>query len=138
MINEERVRELCHMAVFDEHEAKKCRQMGEYYMWDYVGKELVKSFFSGTIAYGLLLLLWGIHNTESLMDMLSGAGLKETAGWVLILYVGFMAAYLAVTVVVYCVRYVYGRKKLRKYADSVNRVRRMYQREEQINIGGPL
>lgn len=133
MINEERVRELCHMAAFDEHHAKECRQMGQYYMWDYVGKELVKSFFTGTIAYGLLILLWGIHSMETLMEMLNGAGLQETIGWILVLYVGFMALYLAATVGVYCVRYVQGRKKLRKYADSLKKVRRMYQREDQIN-----
>jgi len=45
MINEDRVKELYQMAVFDEYKEKKYRQMGEYYMWDYVGKELVKSFF---------------------------------------------------------------------------------------------
>ena len=44
MINEERVRELYQMAVYDETEDKKCHPMGEYYIWDYVGKEIVKSF----------------------------------------------------------------------------------------------
>ena len=39
MINEERVRELYQMAVYDETEDKKCHPMGEYYIWDYVGKE---------------------------------------------------------------------------------------------------
>ena len=50
MISEERVKELYHLAAFDEYENKKYYQAGEYTMWDYVGKEIVKSFFSGTIA----------------------------------------------------------------------------------------
>ncbi|MGN0414611.1 MAG: hypothetical protein ACI4FX_03870 [Agathobacter sp.] len=133
MINEERVKELCHMAVFDEHSAKECRQMGEYYMWDYVGKELVKSFFSGTIAYLLLLLLWGIRDMEMLTEMLNSPKLKELIGWVLLLYVVFMAVYMVLTAIIYCVRYVYGRKKLRRYAEHIKKVRRMYYREEQMN-----
>ena len=36
MINEERVRELYQMAVYDETEDKKCHPMGEYYIWDYI------------------------------------------------------------------------------------------------------
>ena len=45
MISEERVKELYHLAAFDEYENKKYHQAGEYTMWDYVGKEIVKSFF---------------------------------------------------------------------------------------------
>ena len=133
MINEERVKELCHMAVFDEHSAKECRQMGEYYMWDYVWKELVKSFLSGTIAYLLLMILWGIHNLEGRMEMMGGSNLKELIGWVIIVYIAFLTVYLIVTAVVYCVRYVYGRKRLREYADHLKKVCRMYRREEQMN-----
>ena len=60
MISEERVKELYHLAAFDEYENKKYYQAGEYTMWDYVGKEIVKSFFSGTIAFILLIVFWGL------------------------------------------------------------------------------
>lgn len=133
MINEERVKELCHMAVFDEHSAGQCRQMGEYYMWDYVGKELVKSFFTGTIAYLLLLLLWGMYNSRMLIDMLNGPDLKALVGWGLLLYVVFLVVYLVLTAIIYCVRYVYGRKKLRRYAEHLKKVRKMYNREDRMN-----
>ena len=42
MVNEDRVKEFFQMAVFDQREEARYRQMGEYYMWDYVGKELVE------------------------------------------------------------------------------------------------
>ena len=41
MISEERVKELYHLAAFDEYENKKYHQAGEYTMWDYVGKEIL-------------------------------------------------------------------------------------------------
>ena len=41
MISEERVKELYHLAAFDEYENKKYYQAGEYTMWDYVGKEIL-------------------------------------------------------------------------------------------------
>ena len=102
-------------------------------MWDYVGKELVKSFFSFFFAYLLLLLLWGIRDMEMLTEMLNSPKLKELIGWVLLLYVVFMAVYMVLTAIIYCVRYVYGRKKLRRYAEHIKKVRRMYYREEQMN-----
>lgn len=129
MINEERVKELYHMAVFDEYEEKKCRQMGEYYLSDYVGKELIKSFFSGTIAFALLVALWGISDVEGLVSYLNHSELTDLAVHFAVLYVAFLAVYLLITVGVYAVRYVYGRKKMRKYVNHLVNVRKLYRHE---------
>ena len=109
MINEERVKELYQMAVYDEYEDKECHQMGQYYIWDYVGKELVKSFFSGTIAFMLLVALWGIGDMSAAIAFVNSADLTNLAVRLILLYVGFMAIYLLVTVFVYAVRYAKGR-----------------------------
>ena len=68
MISEERVKELYHLAAFDEYENKKYYQAGEYTMWDYVGKEIVKSFFSGTIAFILLIVFWGLGDIDTITN----------------------------------------------------------------------
>lgn len=132
MINEDRVKELYQMAVFDEYKEKKYRQMGEYYMWDYVGKELVKSFFSGTIAFALLLALWGMGNMSDLISFINQADLKDLIVHIAVFYVVFMVLYLLVTALVYCVRYVYGRKELRGYVNHLKKARKLYQREDKL------
>ena len=128
MINEERVRELYQMAVYDENEDKKCHPMGEYYIWDYAGKEIVKSFFSGTIAFGLLVALWVIGDMTAAIAFVNSADLIR----LVLIYVGFMAIYLLVTVFIYSIRYAEGRKQLRKYAGHLKKVRRMYHREDKL------
>lgn len=132
MINEERVRELYQMAVYDQHEDKKCHPMGEYYIWDYVGKELVKSFFSGTIAFGLLVALWVIGDMTATIAFINSADLANLVIRFLLLYVGFMAIYLLVTVFVYSIRYAEGRRELRKYIGHLKKVRKMYHREDKL------
>lgn len=132
MINEERVKELYQMAVYDEYEDKECHQMGQYYIWDYVGKELVKSFFSGTIAFMLLVALWGIGDMSAAIAFVNSADLTNLAVRFILLYVGFMAIYFLVTVFVYAVRYAKGRKEIRKYAGHLKKVRKMYHREEKL------
>ncbi len=132
MINEERVRELYQMAVYDQHEDKKCHPMGEYYIWDYVGKELVKSFFSGTIAFGLLVALWVIGDMTAAIAFINSADLANLVIRFLLLYVGFMAIYLLVTVFVYSIRYAEGRRELRKYIGHLKKVRKMYHREDKL------
>lgn len=44
MINEERVKELYHVALYDSKERKMHQQVSQYFKRDYVGKEILKSF----------------------------------------------------------------------------------------------
>ena len=50
----------------------------------------------------------------------------------ILVYVGFMAIYLLVTVFIYSIRYAEGRKQLRKYVGHLKKVRRMYRREDKL------
>lgn len=128
MINEERVKEMCHMAVYDEYEEKKYRQMSEYYMWDYVGKELVKSFFTGSIAFVLLAGLWALKDLTALVAYVNSTDLMVLAVRIIMLYIAFLAVYLLATAIIYCVRYVRGRKHLRRYVEHLKKVKKQYGR----------
>ena len=132
MINEERVREMYQMAVFDEYKEKKCCQMGQYYKWDYVAKEMLKSFFSGTIAYMLLVVLWVLSDITAFTAYLNSPELIDLVIRVVILYVAFITIYLIVTAIVYNVRYRQGHRQLRKYMNHLKRVHRMYTREDKL------
>ena len=50
----------------------------------------------------------------------------------ILVYVGFMAIYLLVTVFIYSIRYAEGRKQLRKYVGHLKKVHRMYHREDKL------
>jgi hypothetical protein len=129
MIDEERVKELYHLAVYDEHREKECRQSGQYYIWDYVGKECIKSFFSGTLAFILLAIFAALANLTQITTFLNNVDLVSLAFKILILYLIFMAIYILATILIYCIRYVYRRKELRGYVNHLRRVRKMYRDE---------
>jgi uncharacterized Tic20 family protein len=130
MINEERVKELYHMAAFDANREKVCRQTGKYYLWDYVGKECLKSVFTGTLAFIMLVIFVALGSLTQLTTLLNNVDLVSLAVRILLLYIAFMAVYLLVTVMIYAVRYVYRRKELRGYMEHLRTVRRMYRDEE--------
>lgn len=130
MINEDRVKEMYRLAVFDEYEEKKYRQVGEYTMWDYVGKELVRSFFSGTFAFGFLLLFVGLGDMDAFTRWINNASLEQFLPYLIIGYAGFMIVYLLITVLIYCVRYERGKKHIRAYARHLKRVRKLLREEE--------
>ena len=132
MINEERVKELYRMAVYDAYEDVKCQQTGKYYISDYVGKEMIKSFFTGTIAFVLLVVLWGIGDVSALIAFSNNADVMDLVIHIIMLYAGFMAIYLFVTAVVYRIRYDKRRKELHQYVRHAKKVQEMYRREDKL------
>lgn len=132
MINEERVKELYRMAVYDAYEDVKCQQTGKYYISDYVGKEMIKSFFTGTIAFILLVILWGIGDVSALIAFINNADVMDLVIHIIMLYAGFMASYLFATAVVYRIRYDKRRKELHQYVRHAKKVQEMYRREDKL------
>lgn len=134
MINEERVKELYQIAKYDTYEEKKNRQTGQYYREDYISKELLKSFFSGTIAYILLVVLWFMNYMEQIMNEMSAPDLIATATTIVLVYFAFLAVYLLITWFVYQQRYTKRRKALKEYYDHVRKINKMYDREEKLKV----
>jgi uncharacterized membrane protein YesL len=132
MVNVERVKEFYQMAVYDKREEARYRQMGEYYKSDYVGKELVKSAFTGTFAFLLIGVLFLMGSIEEILNSLNNVAWMQSITTVGLLYVCFMVVYLAVTYAVYGVRYRIGRKRLKKYYKHLKHVNRAYERETKL------
>ena len=126
MINEDRVKELYHLAVYESTSEKTHKQVNEYYMGDYVWKEVLKSFFSGTFAFV------GMNNMDVLLDRLNTIDIFETATIVVAIYIAFMAVYIFATVLVYVSRFGKGRKNMRGYVEHLKNINRMYNREEKL------
>ena len=126
MINEEKVRELFNIALCDSKsdDSRIQKQSASYYGWDYIWKEGLKSFFTGTFAFAGLVVMWVAVNAGELLDKIG-----VTIG---ILYIAFMAVYIFVTIVVYTARYKAGRRQVRRYANHLKAVGRIYSREEKI------
>lgn len=130
MISEERVKELYHLSVFDEYENKKYHQAGEYTMWDYVGKEVVKSFFSGTIAFVLMIVFWGLGDIDTITKWINHVDFAAFAPRFIIAYIGFMIVYILITILIYCVRYAEGYRKMKSYGNHLKRARRLLREEK--------
>ena len=132
MVNEERLRPMVKMAMFDKNEGKHCKPMIEYARQDYVAMELIKSFVTGSIAFLLMLGIWAIQDMDRAMGMLNAAYLKDFVVSVGLKYIVFLLAYLIATYVVYQIRYTKGRKRVKKYYVNLKTVNKMYEREEKL------
>ena len=79
-----------------------------------------------------LVVMWVAVNAAELLDRINKLDFKAMGVTIGILYIAFMAVYIFVTIVVYTARYKAGRREVRKYANHLKAVGRIYSREEKI------
>ncbi len=132
MISKERVIELTHMAVYEQHEDKPAHQSGEYYGRDYVGKEILKSIFSGTLAFAVVLGLILLCGIDTFLNRLASDDIVTLIIEVGLVYVLFMVLYLAITAIIFSCRFKRGRNQLREYYKRLKKVNKMYDRDEKL------
>ena len=134
MINEERVKQLYKIALYEQNEERTNRQIGQYYRSDFIGKELIKSIFTGTLAFMCFVILWALASWEDMLDSINNLEIVGTAIELLILYVIFLLIYLGATYILYRIRYEKGKKKVKTYADNLKTAYKMYEREEKLKM----
>lgn len=132
MVNEERLRHMIKLSQFDQNDGKRCKPMMQYARKDYISLQLIGSFVTGTISYGLLLGLWALRSIDDLFAKINEIGIRGSVTALILFYVAFMALYLGATYIIFNVKYTDGRRKVKKYYGSLKKVNRMYEREERL------
>ena len=132
MVNEDRVKRLYKLAIYEKNEEKKHRDVGQYYKSDYIAKELLKSFVSGTIAYAIMAVLWMISNWDLALHQINTLEIVDTVVVMLVLYSVFIAVYLIITIALYNLRYKESKKKLDVYVENLKKAYAMFDREEKL------
>lgn len=132
MVNKDRVKQLYKIAIYEQTEEKEHRQAGQYYRSDYIGKEVVKSFFTGSFAYLIMAALWMISNWALVLHQINTLEIVDTAIAMMIIYVLFMMVYLFVTALIYYFRYKHSKKKLDAYIHNLKVAYSMFEREEKL------
>ena len=89
MINEEKVKIMNRLAMYEKVEGRKYLPVSKYYRSDYIGLALIKNFFLVTIGYGLILAVAAAYNLEYLLDNIHKMNL-------ITLGIGVLAGYLVI------------------------------------------
>lgn len=91
-----KVRELFNIALCDSKsdDSRVQKQSASYYGWDYIWKEGLKSFFTGTFAFAGLVVMWVAVNAAELLDRINKLDFKAIGVTIGILYIAFMAVYI--------------------------------------------
>ena len=135
MINEEKVKIMNRLAMYEKRGGKKYLPISRYYRSDYIGLALIKNFFLVTIGYALVLAAVAVYYSEYLMNNINqmdlvSLGMKVVGGYAVVLI-----SYSVLTYIAYTVKYHCAKKSVKKYYEELTKLERIYGREEKKNSG---
>lgn len=90
MLNTEKIKLMCQLALFEEREGKGVFEINKYYKSDYISKHLFTTLVHYTLCFLLILLICGMLKINDIFLLLSLDFLKETGRTVLFIYVAGM------------------------------------------------
>ncbi len=86
MLNEEKIRLMTDIAMFEKKNEKDMIPAGRYFKSDYISMWLLRSLLSYTAAFGLCLALWLLYQIEGIMSTMDLDAILRSAGLIGILY----------------------------------------------------
>ena len=101
MINEEKVKIMTKIAMYEQGKGRKYLPVSKYYRSDYIGLALIKNFFLVTIGYILIVAAIGVYFGEYLLENIHKMNLIAMGIYLVIGYVVVLVVYSLMTYIQY-------------------------------------
>ena len=132
MINEEKVKIMTKLAMYEQGKGRKYLPVSRYYRSDYIGLALIKNFFLVTIGYVLIVAAVAVYFGEYLLENIHRMNLVTLGIYLIVGYVIVLAAYSILTYIQYSVKYYQAKKSVREYYSQLTELNKIYAREENV------
>lgn len=133
MLNNQKIKKMHKLAVYESGNGKKHLAISNYYRSDYIGMALIKNFFLTTIGYGLLLLVYAGYKSDYLMENIHKMNVALTVIAVIGGYVIMLVCYSILTYIYCSVRYHRAQKGIQGYYKALGQLKKVYDREDRRN-----
>ena len=130
MTNEDKIRIMTRLSVYEKTEGRKYLPISKYYRSDYIGLALIRNFFLVTIGYFLILVACAVYFSEYLMDNINKMDLIQLGTDIVAAYVFVLAFFSVLTYLITAVRYHKAKKSVRTYYQELTKLEKLYVRQE--------
>lgn len=127
MLNEDKIKLMTGIAMFEKREGKAIFPANRYFRSDYISSRMLRSFFSYTLCYILCVLVWGLYSIEKLLNAVNLDELTLMAKTAALFYIAGLIVYLIITFFVYRKRYEYARRGMKVYVAKLKRLEKRYE-----------
>lgn len=130
MLNEEKVRYMTQLAIFEKNQGKKIFPINRYFKKDYVGGQMFRSFFGYTFCYLLVLLMWVIYKLDKLLNDMSIDEILDAGERWGVIYGAGLVIYLLITWIVYSRRYDHAARSQSMYVSKLKHLMKRYEKDK--------
>ena len=132
MLNEEKIRLMTGIAMFEKKEGKKIFPLNRYFERDYVSRHLIGAFFGYTVCCLLGAVLWILYHTEELLSSISVDMAVQLVRRFGLFYGIGLIIYLILVSYVSRKRYAYARGGMRVYLAKLKRLEKRYEHQNRV------
>lgn len=125
MVDEEKLKQMTKLAVYEAGEGKKDLKIGEFNRWDYVTMQMAKGWIYSTVAFGIMGVCELVYRDFALLDRLEN-GLGAFVAGLVIHYLIMEFGYQAICFFVYNIRFTKALKGTKRYERMLGRLLHYY------------
>lgn len=129
MLNEDRIKVMTRLAVFEKEHGRENEIASRFYKADYISYYMIWTGIMTTIAYVLGLGLFFALNFERYMENMHKMHLWEQGKIMIAIYVIILTAMLMLSWFIYRRRYKKAKKGLEEYCDLLHELEKIYNSE---------
>ena len=122
MLNEEKIKVMNKLAMYEQGEGKKYLPVSRYYRSDYIGLAMIKNFFLITIGYVLVLAGIAAYFGEYLVDNIHKMNLVALGIEAVVGYIVVLVLFSVLTYIQYSVKYYRAKKSVKTYYEDLTRL----------------
>lgn len=133
MLNEEKVRLMTELAIFEENAGKKDISINGYFRGDYISFQVLKSAIYATIGFAVAFAMYILYDLEDFLANLYKLDIIAFSRDVCTKYFAVLAVYVLISYFVYAFRYTRAKKHLKRYAVNLRRLREIYSHDRRVD-----
>ncbi len=133
MLNENKVKMMTKMAIYEKNEGRKMIKTARYFKSDYVAFGILRTLITTTIAYIILLVMGVLYNLEHIVSDINNLNYGSIITGLIVAYVVMLVLFSVIAFIVYGRQYDNSRKGLKRYFSRLNKLERFYNGHKRKN-----
>jgi len=126
MLNENKIKMMTKMAIYEKNEGRRMVKMSKYFKGDYVALGILKSTIASTLAFAVVVIFFILCNIERIIAEINTMDYTLLAKKIGIYYILFLVVFAVIAGFVNAKQYDQSRAGLKKYLSRLNKLERFY------------
>ncbi len=127
MLNEEKLKLMTGIAMFEKAEGKRLALVKRYYKGDYISRNLLKAFLGYTLCWVIGLAMAAACSIEDILSIVSLGDIWQYAVGYGMWYVAGLVVYLVIVCITCFRRYSYAARGMKVYTAKLRRLEKRYE-----------